>query len=101
MRKRVVGSEVQLEEGILLRRVSPERPLYGRLAAEGVDRFADGLGANVSGILYGVEMGGWELTRRCTFLCVDRILHFKDYWSEMDAQNVVADASHAFGELLT
>ena len=79
MRKWVVGSEVQLEEGILLRRVSPERPLYGRLAAEGVDRFADGLGANVSGIFYGVEVGGWELTRRCTFLCVDRTLHFKDF----------------------
>ena len=79
MRKRVVGSEVQLEERIFLWCVSPECPLYGRLAAEGVDRFADGLGTDVSGILYGVEVGGWELTRRCTFLisCIGRILHFK------------------------
>lgn len=88
MRKWVVRSEVQLEEGIFLWRVPPERPVYGRLAAEAVDRFADRLGANVAGILYGVEVGGWELMSRCTFLqlcgCglfngIIRILHFNNF----------------------
>ena len=68
MRKWVVRSEVQLEQRIFSRCTPPERSVYGRLAAEGVDRFADGLRANVSGILYGVEVGSWEFMSRGTFL---------------------------------
>ena len=86
MRKRVVWPEVQLEQGILLRRASPERSVDGRLSAERVDRLADRLGANVPGILYGVEVGGRERISRRRFLrisrrrclgCIVWILHFK------------------------
>ena len=68
MREGVVRSEVQLKQRVFSRRTSPERPVYGRLAAEGVDRLASRLGANISGILYGVEVGSWELMSWGTFL---------------------------------
>ena len=68
MREGVVRSEVQLEKRVFSGRTSPERPVYGRLAAEGVDRLASRLGANISGILYGVEVGHWELMSWGTFL---------------------------------
>ena len=68
VREGVVGSEVQLEQGVFSRRTSPERPVNGRLAAEGVDRLANRLGANISGILYGVEVGSWELMSWGKFL---------------------------------
>ena len=104
MRKWVVVSEVQLEEGVFLWRVSPERAVYGRLAAEAVDRFADRLGANVSGVLYGVEVGRGELMSRCTFLrlcgcgcglfgCIVRILH--RYGQEIVTMDATRDASYS------